>query len=462
MKKLTRILMLVIMLALSVFGAVMPFPPQRAFAEGESDYDKAIESEILSELRNFIEYGKAGEREREHRFAGSLAELKSAYYIREELSKLDNFEPVNNIRTKDGIESFEFMGYQDDKPYTSQNVVFLRKSESQITKKLVIATHYDSRKVFVRDNQSESNEKKVLSNDGIADNAASVATLIALVKRLDKMSDFGFDIEIVFFGANTSQYAGSKHHLASMTDSEAKNILAMINFDKIGVGGYNYIYTGEHPSCQNTYFKNAMSGFLLKPIKISDMLHFDYDSPNGLDYSHIAMKSDHSLYMERNINVCNIFSGKYEGFCTPGISEFGTIPNVIYTENDNYDYILKTYSNFGKNLTNALSGTLSAITSPNFAYEMMRDNKSDNFYHFWMSKKVAVFITVILFLVLTFVYYLIYIKLRSRSRKIISGEGFEKVAIQITKNLTGDTEDDELNDALSEKIKEDTKKKDDK
>lgn len=85
--------------------------------------DEKVYFSIEKELTDLIENGISLEnRQRSGRIPGSKAEYNTAIYLKNQLSSLTNFKPVNNSSTTDGIESFEFECIIDGNIYTSQNI----------------------------------------------------------------------------------------------------------------------------------------------------------------------------------------------------------------------------------------------------------------------------------------------------------------------------------------------------
>lgn len=427
-----------------------------ASAFGENLTNEQIQTSILEELENFIEYGVSAEyKERASRVPGSKAEYNSAMYIHSELKALTNFLPVDNASTTDGIERFEFTSDYDGMTYTSQNIIFKRTSVVNSGKKIIIGAHYDTSYVY---NQNTYNSGIGLVQDGVSDNAGSVALLLALVKSLDGEDvDLGFDIEVVFFGASTNGYDGSKYYTRGLSDADAKNTLLYINLDKIAVGKYNYMYVNESVTSQQEYMFNLLGdSFGFKELKNINCLDFNTSSANGLSYTHIGLESDHAMFMARNINVVNFFSGDYENALTYGYSEYLGKNNITFSENDSYSYLLENVPEFTGNLVNVYKAISTLISDNNFISEMEKDNGLSEWYAFWTNDKLAVFITAVLLIVFMFVYYLLYHHLLAKSKKKISEGEIEKIVLKITTNLGED--DSALTEIIDQKVKSDTNK----
>lgn len=447
MKKILVFLLAVISLS---FCSILPGTNKACAYVGEN-LSGEVKQSISNELNNFAEVNE-NFKIRSARTPGSVGEKNSAEYIKQVMDVLETFEAVNNPSTIDGIQSFEFTSLIDNCTYTSQNVIYKKESKVKTNYTVVLSAHYDT--TYVEDTEKPGSGTIVL--DGINDNAGSVALLIAFAKELDINSDLPFNIEIVFFGASTNNYDGSRFYMRGVSDDKAKNILLNINFDKIAIGRFNYMYVNEFMTPQEKYFFKLAEGQNMKKLQNINTLDFSKDSPNGLNYTHFGLESDHAIFMARNINTLNFFSGDYENALTFGLSEYNNNQNITYTENDNYEYIEANYIDYLDNLANVYLATRTILTDENFVSEMLKQNNSENFYKFWTNERLAVFITTILCILFIFAYYLIYLSLQKKSLQRISGKDVNSIVVKITTNL-GDSNED-LSRLIDQKIKNDTSK----
>lgn len=426
-----------------------------AFAEAET----VTENNILNELKSFVEYGQ-DDKARAYRVPGSKEELNSANYLKAKMSLLTSFRPVNNLSTKDGVQAFEFQAKKDGMTKTSQNIIFQKSTSSSIKKKVILATHYDSASLSSTSKRDNETGKIISVGDGIGENASSVATILALAKTIDRIDDLGFTLEIVFFGASNNDYAGAKHYMQDISDADAKNILEMINLDRIGVGAFNYFYVNEFENSQFKYAKNVLSNFDgFKPLQIKNVLHTSSSSLNGLGYSHVGLDGEHALFMDKNINVLNIFSGYYENLITPGIKEYEDKENVTFTENDSYDFVLENCEGFSKNLANIHDAIKTFLTDEKFTSEMEKDNGAKEFYGVYKNEKLAVFVTILVFAVMCFVFMIIFHVLQNKSKKTLNENSLDKIVIKIAENIGDGSK--ELSEFIDQKLKDDADVEDD-
>ena len=406
---------------------------------------------IWGYLEEFLEVDKTdNEKTRVGRIPGSDEEYQSAMYIKDKMDDLYNFVAVNNASTVDGVESFEFVSEINGNKKLSQNIIYRREAELETDKKIIICAHYDT--ACIATNQNDGSITYI-KTDGLNDNAASVATLLAIAKSIDDLTyDQGFDIEIVFFGASTNGHAGSNFYLRGLNDEDMSNIMLVINLDNIAVGCYNYFYVNEFRTPQEDYFKTILSDNfkLLNTINVAKQE--SENNPTGLQYTHVGLESDNVVFMSKNINTINIFSGDYESFRF-GKTEFDMVSNITYTENDSYSYIMLRYGNIAQNLYNVYKGVLDIVEDKDLVCAMQEDNALASKYGFWTNEKLAGFITTAVFLICVAVVFIIYYKLKRDSKKMMTDVGLEQLVIKIAQNIG---EDDNIKEFIDQKVKGDT------
>jgi aminopeptidase YwaD len=100
---------------------------------------------------------------------------------------------------------------------TSNNVVARLPGASEET--IVLGAHYDS----------------VAEGPGANDNASGTATALELARVL-QVADLPFTIQVVLFGAEEIGLVGSRQYVSSLSPPERERIVAMLNFDMVGVG----------------------------------------------------------------------------------------------------------------------------------------------------------------------------------------------------------------------------------
>jgi aminopeptidase YwaD len=100
---------------------------------------------------------------------------------------------------------------------SSQNVVAMRPGST--TQTIVLGAHYDS----------------VAEGPGANDNASGTATALELARVL-RMRNTPYTIRVVLFGAEEIGLVGSREYVTALSGAERERIVAMLNFDMVGVG----------------------------------------------------------------------------------------------------------------------------------------------------------------------------------------------------------------------------------
>lgn len=113
---------------------------------------------------------------------------------------------------------------------TSQNVIGIYKSKDNPGEHFaVVGAHYDG-----------------VDTPAANDNASGIAVILEIATALSQQEiDLPFDVRFVAFGAEEIGLWGSKAYVSNMSRNDFRNILAMINFDMVGVGEYIELFTVE-------------------------------------------------------------------------------------------------------------------------------------------------------------------------------------------------------------------------
>ena len=285
--------------------------------------------------------------------AGSAQELAFAQKLVNMMSANSSF---TNLGEDSGLQTFSFIS-QNGSLKKSQNVVFV-KDNAQTDKKIILSANYD---VFCNTDNEVS--------QGANASVASVATLLDVASRLNE-KEFGFDIEIVFFGASTCDFAGSKFFASGLTNKDIENIVLMCSLDNLVAGDYLYAYTGEGD--ENTFlFVEELSKKLnidlnkLNPIfSLSETL----SSNQNLSYTHVGMNSDCSNFSRLGVHTLYLFSGNNSSLFAMGGNESEKNKNITNTKEDNFDTIKTLYPNYIQTMSN-VSNLLVKVLSANNVIE---------------------------------------------------------------------------------------------
>lgn len=386
------------------------------------------------------------ESDRHDRLAGTLEERKAAFYVKQQLMGLENFKPAEGASIVEGVQSFQYVS-SDGKTYASQNIIFRKASAAVGAKKVVLCTHID---MDIRSTTLDTGER--INVEGVADNGASVGLLLSLAKALDGADDLGFDIELVFFGASMDGHNGSLFYSRGMTKQEADNILLAINFERVGVGAYNYMYVDEFATPQEDFFRSTAQDFKkLRP----ELTAYTGESLNGLEYTHIGLESDNAVFMSRGINSLSFLSGDYENSLSIGHREFENKENVAGTSGDNYAQILEGHPELMNNLYMVYTGVLDILSEDGFIAEMEKSNNVAASYSFWTNEMLAAIVTAVVLCLMILTYYLLYRRLKKRSAALV-GKDIDQLVVRINENLGG--VDEQVNNIIEQKVRHDTQK----
>ncbi len=348
------------------------------------------------------------------RIAGSEDEQKAAEYIKNYLTtNATKIAAKNDASTVDGVQSFKFKSIYDGIYLNSQNIIFEYKASNKTDKKVILTCNYDAPVKF-----DENSETYIpYGNDGLNVSASGVAVMLLLAESLPNYS-LDFNIDFVFFGAGENGFSGSEFYLNGVSEDDEKNILSVINIDKVALGSNMYFYIDEINTKFSKYVSKTCSIFS-KQIDLTHLNKTEYvENGLGLGYSHIALESDNVNFMKRGITTINMFAGDYETGIIMGRNEYnGKVP-LTYSDNDTIEYATKTFgiSEIIDNLYFASSSIETLLTEPSFEKNALSaQNQTGWFYNIFANLELVLFLSMLAFVVILVVAMYIYYKLTVKS-----------------------------------------------
>ena len=406
-KKIIKILTSIFAFVIMLGFVVVPLNVKTANASTLATYESfKITTDVV--FTNF--------KDLKNRVAGSEGEFKTAKYIHNYITAETSFIPKNDDRVKEGYQEFTFESYFSGLYETSQNLVFVYESSKQTNKKVIIGAHYDA---VAYEDESYHTVDDIVECESINGSAGNVALLLALAKHIPSWN-LDFDVELVFFGAGESNFAGSKYYTEGISAKEKKNILAMLNFDGVALGKTEYYYVDEISSRLSKLVGGAISDNKLqtKEIDIAKLNKIiDVNDELGLGYTHVALASNHVNFKKLGINTINFFAGDYNTGITMGRCEYSGSEILRYTENDNLEYI-KT--NIGENvvtdnLYEVFKTVNATLTDSDFVSVAGKGNENDWFYTVFANDNLALYLTVVVFVLFVVIAMFVHYKLTVRA-----------------------------------------------
>ncbi|NLJ70076.1 MAG: M28 family peptidase [Clostridiaceae bacterium] len=287
------------------------------------------------------------------RYAGSEQEKSAGDWLIKELGNLGYEAQVDEFTFTDNtgkqltsrnisveIEGtgFEYTGSDSDAKATLDTV------NDQF---ILIGAHYDTP---VKEKQAVDTVSA--TGDGIHNNAAGVAAILTIAKEMQHDRP-AYNVQLVFFGAGTQNFAGAGAFLEQMSESDLNRLEAMYNIDRIYAGDKVYAHAG-----QNSVLEGQKKSYE-KRKKLYEMTDVYY---NYL----LLTNNDFSLYTNQNI-----FTLEVENFAEPVLFREWTthlgdhtpfdqigIP-VVFLESFEYD--VDSFADLGKESTDPMFNVVEGI-----------------------------------------------------------------------------------------------------
>lgn len=448
MRKIKSLLFSLVLAVVMIFGGFavkMPVADASNFQLNYNEYSEKVQT-ILGEFCVFRE-----------RTAGSKVEKDAGTYIRDYL--LTNATKVtakNDASTEQGIQEFKFVSDYTGLYETSQNIIFEYKSSVKTNKKVILACNYDA--PFKYD--EETGEYVTYNNDALNVSAGGVAALMILAETLPNYN-LGFNLEFVFFGAGESSFAGSDFYLNGLSSEDEKDVLCVINIDKVALGTNLYFYMDEVKTSFSKYVSSVVSSFT-KEIDLSHLnkTEFVYNDL-GLGYSHIALESDNVNFMKRGIATINLFAGDYETGIVLGRNEYNGKELISYTDNDTLEYINKNLGSeeIADNLYMVNSAIETLLNDANFERNAAKSyGKTNWFYKIFANEELVLWLTIVAFVVVLIVSMYIYNKLTFKSYYANVEVEFLSSVVKISDHVEKGPESKEVAKVIGQVLANDIKK----
>ncbi|MEG1581807.1 MAG: M28 family peptidase [Clostridia bacterium] len=394
------------------------------------------------------------------RSAGTIREKKASEYIVSKLSaikKADGSEAFEKFN-QTGLQSFDYISAYNDASFSSQNVIFTKKSSTKDAKTLIIGTNYDN-------DIAKTFSDTANSIEGLNSSAGSVASIILLADSI-KDKEFDYDIQFVFFGAGEDARAGSAFFCNGIDSAKQSKILAMINIGNITYGDSMYMYTFENKNKYMDYLENTMKNSASYEIKNINYFKTVTNGKNelNLSYKHVGIDNDNINFIKAGVVTLNLFRGSYSSSTALSSSEVGGKQNITGTINDSRQYISEATNGQYLNNIAIVTSSLEKFISTNGLSSAL-DGSFAVVPKAWSNSKIEAYMIVsiiaVVSLIVTFLYSMYLIP---RAKKaIVSNKSMNDIAKIITDELEKMNKSEKLSSedrgVIEEAIKKDIEKK---
>ncbi len=187
---------------------------------------------------------------------------------------------------------------------TSTNIISLYKSNNNTEDKcVVVGAHYDG-----------------VDTPAANDNASGIAVILEIATALsDQNVHLPFDVKFIAFGAEEIGLLGSTAYINSLSRKENQSVIAMINYDMVGVGEYFEFLTVEETDniqligvAQNALEKMGYTPEISNTER-SDHAPFSYAGIQAVDiqmspaeYYHTDMDTIETIQPDILMNMCEL------------------------------------------------------------------------------------------------------------------------------------------------------------
>lgn len=254
------------------------------------------------------------------RYSFSFQEKQAGEMIRDELAGM-GYEVETQSFSVEGSASANYIVHINGEGFmqreTDEKYVPVRKT-------VVIGAHYDTPQPAYF--ELPEGETTPLYN-GIQNNASGVAALMTFAEQAANYN-FAYDVVLVFFGASSSNYAGSNYFLSSLDQEAFLSLEAMYCVESIYAGDKLYASSGRNSLEPGQKYNRRRKLYEAYDVVYDNMLnskngvdllynmsgaYVDVNGDNQVDiYREVTLTpSDHLHFDEKNVPIVFIESFDY-------------------------------------------------------------------------------------------------------------------------------------------------------
>ncbi len=231
---------------------------------------------------------------------------------------------------------------------TSQNVVgYINNNQEQT---IIIGAHYDN---YTYDKTSD--------NTGFYDNLLGVAAALEIAYQLANTDGLEYNVMVAFWGAEEDGIHGSEYFVSSLTKDELSKIALYVNLDTLAVGDNLYIFTNETSDYHEEIFLEEAENLGYELNSSPEDKQYTFAMLTERPFMHLGIQSDNYYFTTNEVMCANFISYVWEdGY----LGESKTNASILYTENDNSEYIFASLSRevIEENMTEVSEIILATLT----------------------------------------------------------------------------------------------------
>lgn len=251
------------------------------------------------------------------------------------------------------ITEFRFKNYYTNSTEKGYNLVYRIPAATESDKEVLLLASYDNcagLEVSSTDMTTGQTTVQKIGGEGAYSNATGVAALLRLSYELADKS-LPYDLTIAFVDCAENSWDGANELIGSL-DVDRKKFICL-NFNKLGMGDYAYIYSDESAQAYNDYFYSVVDktdgGKVFKDIPLNKQIaEVKFIDAQKTDYSHYAMYGDNLMFNVHGLAVASFVSFNWECFENPFYTEVAGFENILGSSADTYESLIERLGGEGK------------------------------------------------------------------------------------------------------------------
>jgi hypothetical protein len=348
------------------------------------------------------------------RTASTENEKAAALYLADKFMALGYNTKNNNAA---GVNEDYLQKFSRGK-INSENVIAVKPASTATTYNVIIGAHYDNVYGIEIVNPYTQLSYNTQSH-GAYDNGSGVAVMMSVAHNIAD-TPLPFNVTFIAFGAEEEGMLGSEYYLGSLSPSEKKDILLMINLDCVSAGDYLYLFCNDWSTGQDKYLRQRAQDLNIPLRALPFDKKYTTDPFGNGYYSHLAYYSDNYYFLKENIPSAIFMSMNWESKLKAGVVESDRQYDIMHTNKDTYENLRELYPDTYLLYMQYVSSLITnSLERDDFLTAMVANKNNYPDYSFIMNRKNLIVAAFTLWLILAVFAYVYYEKLKARAKKSI-------------------------------------------
>lgn len=244
------------------------------------------------------------------------------------------------------LEDFAFDNIYTKSRETGYNLIYYVPAAESTDRTVLLLAAYDNMagiEISSQDMMTGQITVTKTGGEGAYSNATGVAVLLKIASELAGKA-LPYNLEIAFVDCSESSWDGARERAAYYAGKKCPFIC--LNFNRLGLGDYTYVYSDEVSQPYNDYFYSAVAktddGGVFAQVPFNrQTADLKFVDAQKTEYSHFAMYGDNLMFNVFGLAVASYVSFNWSSFENPFYTETEGYQNLLGTSADTFDNVIE-------------------------------------------------------------------------------------------------------------------------